>query len=340
MSPSGPARVAVLGTGAIAQIVHLPTLSRMRGAEVVGLSDIDGAKAATLAQRHSVPRIYDSLAQLLRDDDVDAVFVCTPSNVHEAQVIDCLRAGKYVFCERPLALTEAGATRVLEAAGDSGQLMVGMNQRFRPDAAAMRKLLVSGELGQIRYLRTGWLNRRMVRPPRAWRLRKSGAGGGALMDLGLQSLDLALWLLGFPQPLRVVAHLHMDPGSEVEDSAVLMLELESGTVVTVEVTWTLVADREREYLLTLGEVGSASLPPLRVFRESDEGTVDVSPPIARSPENQFTASYREEISFFLDSVRRRRAIDSPVDQINLMRIVEAAYRSAEMRSEIVLRSHP
>lgn len=327
-------RVAILGTGAIAQVVHLPILTRMRGVEVVGLSDIDLAKAKTLAERFSVPHVYGSPDEVCADGEIDAVFICTPSNAHEEQVIQCLGAGKFVFCERPLALTERGTAKVIRAAGDSGRLMVGMNQRFRPDAAALRSFIASGELGEIHYLSAGWLNRRLARSPRSWRLRKAGAGGGALMDLGIQMLDLSLWLLGFPEPRRLVAHLHSMPGSDVEDSAIVVLDLADGRVVNLEATWSLIADREREYLHVIGSHGSGTFPPLRVFKDTESGVLDVSPQLQQGRENQFTASYRQELSFFVEAVRAERSIDAPVEQITLMKIVEHAYRSAERGAEV------
>ncbi len=327
-------RVAILGTGAIAQVVHLPILTRMRGVDVIGLSDIDLPKAKTLSERFSVPRVFQSPDEVCADDGIDAVFVCTPSSAHEEQVVQCLKAGKYVFCERPLALTETGTAKVIRAAADGGRLMVGMNQRFRPDAAALKSFIDSGELGEIHYLSAGWLNRRVARSPRSWRLHKAGAGGGALMDLGIQMLDLSLWLLGFPEPRRLVAHLHSMPGSDVEDSAIVVLELADGRVVNLEATWSLVADREREYLHVIGGHGSGTFPPLRVFKDTESGVLDVSPQLQQSRENQFTASYRQELSYFVDAVRAERSIDTPMEQIALMKIVEGAYRSAERGGEV------
>jgi predicted dehydrogenase len=324
----------VLGTGAIAQVVHLPILTRMRGVEVVGLCDADAAKARTLAGRFAIPRVYDSADEIWGDPAVAGVILCTPNDLHEDQVVAGLTAGKYVFCEKPLALTAAGAERVLAASGSSGRVMVGMNQRFRPDAAALARSVAAGELGEIQYLRAGWLNRPTERTLRSWRLRRSGAGGGALMDLGIQMLDLSLWLLGYPEPARLVAHLHAMPGSEVEDSAVLLLQTADGRIVNLEVAWNLIADRERQYLQVIGDRGSGSFPPLRIFQDTDAGLLDASPQLAPGRENPFTASYRQELLQFLEALRNDGVIERPSEQVTLMRIVEAAYRSAEEQAEI------
>jgi predicted dehydrogenase len=333
------ARVAILGAGSVAQVVHLPILTRMRGISVSGLFDTDSPKAATLARRYSIPRVYRSTEEMWEDKELDAVFICTPSHLHEQQVVDGLATEKYLFCEKPLALTEKGVARVLRSAGASRRLMVGMNQRFRPDAGALKSFVAAGDLGAVQYVRADWLNRRMSRSTRSWRHQKQGAGGGALMDLGIQMLDLSLWLLDYPEPKRLVAHLHIPSGSAVEDTAVLLLELSDGRIINLDVTWTLVADRERQFLQVIGSQGSASFPPVKVFKESDEGgLLDVSPQIAPGRENQFTASYRQELAHFVDAVRREAPIPLPVEQQVLMKVIEGAYRSAEKNSEVRFRT--
>lgn len=335
MNGTGSAEIVVVGTGAIAQVAHLPILTRLRRTRVAGVFDVDHAKATTIAHRFGIPRVYESLEDVWRDDSVAAVILCTPSDSHEDLTVEALTSGKYVFCERPLALTGAGAERVVRVADGSGRLMVGMNQRFRPDAIALRSAVARDDIGRVRYIRTGWMNRRLMRSPRNWRMRKAGAGGGALMDLGIQILDLAMWIIGFPKPLRLVAHLHARPESEVEDAAILLLELEGGRVINLEATWTLVADRENQYLQVVGDSGSGSLPPLRIHRQTDTGIEDLSPPETEHSEYLFTASYRQELTFFVDAVRNHRDLETPFDQVRLMKVVEAAYESAESGSEFV-----
>jgi predicted dehydrogenase len=333
VSSPRPVQVAVLGTGAVAQVVHLPILRQMAGADVRGVYDLDGSKSATLASRFEIPRSYRAEEEVWSDPEVDAVVICTPSHLHEEQVIRGLDAGKYVFCEKPLALTAEGCHHVVEHA-TAGRLMVGMNQRFRPDAFALKKLVSAGQLGEIQYLRTSWLNRRPGRSHRTWRQQKESAGGGALMDLGLQMLDLSLWILGYPQPKRVVAHLRAIARGEVEDTAILLLELASGAAVNLDVTWSLLADRERQYLQVIGSEGSGYFAPLKVFRDSENGLQNVTPAPRELEENPFTASYREELAQFVAAVQQGDSIPPPTEHVVLMRILEAAYRSAEAGAEI------
>jgi len=329
-----PIRVAVLGAGAIAQVVHLPILARMRGVEIAAVNDRDAHTARTIADRYSC-RAADAQA-IWNDASIQAVVVCTPSHRHEENVRDALAAGKYVLCEKPLALTADGVARVLSTDGADGRLLVGMNQRFRADARALRSFVVSGELGEVYYLKTGWLSR--TKPSgrlRSWRQMRS-AGGGALMDLGLQMLDLALWTFGYPRPLRVSAHTHTPHGAEVEDAAALLLRLEGDRLVNLEVTWSLIARRDRQFMHLLGSAGSGSLAPLQVFRQMDSGLVDVAPALPPGTENIFTASYRNELQYFIEVARGEQRLRAPHEHVRLMRIMEAAFQSASEGREIDL----
>jgi predicted dehydrogenase len=336
MSPNRPpARVAVLGTGAIAQVVHLPILTRMRGVEVAAVVDVDHAKARTIADRFQVPAAPRTQEEVWKSPEIDAVVISTPSHLHEEHVRAALAAGKYVLCEKPLALSAEGVERILAEEGADGRLLVAMNQRFRPDASALKSFVSGGDLGEVFYLEAGWLNRPLGRSQRGWRHRKA-TGGGALMDLGIQMLDLALWLLDYPEAERISAHTHRETGAEVEDFAALMLRLVGGRLVSMEVTSNLLAERDRQFLQLLGSSGSASLSPLAVYKDMDTGVVNVTPPLPPGRENLFTASYRQELQYFVEVVRGDREARAPREHVALMRLMAAAYRSAEDRREISL----
>ena len=334
MSARPPVRVAVVGAGAIAQVAHLPILSRMRGVELAAVSDRDATTARTIAERYGIPLAARSADQIWKDESIQAVVVATPSSRHEENVIEALDAGKYVLCEKPLALSAEGVRRILAREGADERLMVAMNQRYRPDARALRSFVQSGELGEVFYLKTGWLNR--AKPiGRSWRERRT-QGGGALMELGIQILDLALWTLGYPQPLRVSAHTHRSGGGEVEDAATLLLRLEGDRAVNLEVTWNLLGKKDRQFLHVLGTAGSGSLSPLAVFRQMATGLVEVTPKLPPAGENVFSASYRGELQHFVDVVRGEKRPEPAEDHVRLMAIMEGAYRSAEEGREIDL----
>ena len=109
-----PIRVGVIGAGAISQVAHLPVLRRLPGVEVAAICDNDVSKAQALAARFDVKETYDDIEEVLRYANVDAVVICTPNHLHEIHVTSALAAGVHVLCERPLALTLAGAAASLD----------------------------------------------------------------------------------------------------------------------------------------------------------------------------------------------------------------------------------
>jgi predicted dehydrogenase len=331
---AGRIRVGLLGTGAIAQIVHLPMLTQMPRVELLAVCDADDAKATAIARRFSIPRVHHSDEAAFADPELDAMIICSPSHLHESQAIAALRAGKHVLVEKPLALTPDGAERVLREAQQAQRtVLVAMNHRYRPDVAALHPFAQGGELGHIFFLKAGSLNRkvRTVRP--TWRHRRQTAGGGALMDLGVQVLDLCLWLLEYPKVERVVAFAHPSEGMEVEDAAAVMLRLEGGLVMSLEVTWSLLAQRDRQYLEMLGTGGAATLSPLVVMKETEHGLIDVTPNLTLPPGNVYTLGYERQFETFLDAALGGR-VELCTEQIDLMRIIALAYRSIEEGKEL------
>ncbi|MBI4521662.1 MAG: Gfo/Idh/MocA family oxidoreductase [Gemmatimonadetes bacterium] len=328
--------VGILGTGAITQTVHLPVLSQKRDVVVKALSDMDRGKARALAERYRISAVLQD-DELFRHGEIDAILICTPNHQHEQQAVAALEAGKHVMVEKPLAFTRAGIDRVIAAAKAANRsVMVAMNNRYRSDTRAVRAFLAGGELGQVFFVRGGWLNQKVPVARATWRQRSELAGGGALMDLGVQTLDLCFWLIGYPRVKRVSAFAHRGE-FEVEDSAVVLAEAGDNIVVSVEVTWNLFSGRDRHYAYVLGSHGSATLPPLAVFKDLGGRPADVTPvDPAPERENPYKASYRSELEHFLRVVRGDEEAVLPVEQATLMAVVEAAYQSMQHHQEVVL----
>lgn len=336
--PRTTINVSVVGSGAIAQIVHLPLLSQIPGARIVSICDPDRPKAETLAERLGIPKVYDGMERALEDPDLHAVVICTPNHLHAEQSEEALRAGKHVLCERPLGIGRAEVARVLATARQSGRrLLVAHNHRYRPDVIAVREAIARGDLGELYHVHAVWNRRRTRKPrPQHWRRDPARAGGGVLYDQGVQMLDLGLWVLGYPAPMRVSAHVRRLSGDEIEDVAVVLLELTGGATLSLEVTWSLAATRDQQDLQALGTRGSLSLSPFRVQKEAGGEIVDITPELRPTVENVFTASYRHELDHFIDVVRRDQEVRLPDEQEILMGVVEACYRSADEGREIVL----
>lgn len=331
-------RVAVLGAGGAAQVVHMPILARLAGVEVVGIVDPDRRKAETIGERFGVSEVAEDLSALLPGERLDAVVVCTPNGAHEEGVLSALDRGAHVLCERPLTVSSESARRMIAAADAAErQLMVANNHRYRHDFRLMRQFVASGEMGDVFFVRSSWLNRRSRRPRRGWRTDAKYAGGGVLMDLGAQALDLALWSVGYPDVERVTCRMAGDRG--VESSAFIQLVTADSTL-QVEVTWELIDDHDQHELLILGSEGSASSYPLRVHRRLETGIGDVTPPLNRSPNALYQDSYRQEWAYFLRIVRGEAPRKPESRQVALMEIVEACYRAADSGTEAAPGSAP
>ena len=326
-------RLGLVGAGAIAQLAHLPVLSRLKGAQLVAICDNDGPKAGALAKRLGVPDIFTDMDELLDSEEVDAVVIATPNHLHEPHVLRALKQKVHVLCERPLSLTIGGVTRILKAAEDAGtKVVVGNNHRFRSDVQQLSRFLQGGELGRMIGIRAGQYQFRSGL--QGWRHRKAEAGGGAFLEYGYPLLDLSMWLSDFPKPLRVSAQMAQTGSGSVEDMMVVQLECEGGVSIVIDVSWAYVGQEERWWFEVVSARGSARLSPLRVVKELNGRPTNVSPTGAAARESVFLQSYRAELAHFIAVLNGDAAYDPPKDQIEVMRILEAAYKSAEEGREI------
>ncbi len=330
-------RIGVLGTGSIAQIVHLPLLKGLPSVDLQAVCDIDERRAVAIAQRLEIPLVFHDPEELFESGAVDAVVICTPSYLHHTHAIGALEAGLHVLVERPLAIDPKGATAAIAAAESADRtLLVAYNNRFRPDTRGVKSFVQSGELGDVFSVHGTWFNRK-VRPKRlTWRHSADTAGGGAFMDLGLQVLDLCMWMLDYPTVERVSAHMHQGEGFEVEDSASVLLGLETGPTVSIQVTWNLHAEKDRHHVRVFGTAGSASTHPLAVWKDSEHGLLDVTPQISPGPGNAYTASYREELRHFVMTALSGEQAPLPREQVELMRVVRRVYEAGGKGKELRL----
>jgi predicted dehydrogenase len=333
----GKVRIGVLGTGATSQLMHLPILTERRDVDVVAVADADHPKAVAIAGRFGVPLVLDD-QELFELDEVDGVVICTPNHLHEIQAVAGLEGGKHVLVERPLALSAAGVQRVIDAADAAGKTVVtGMNHRFRPDAVALRAFVAGGELGEIQSIRGSWLNRKVPLARTTWRQRPEEAGGGALMDLGVQALDLALWLVGNPTVTRVSA-IAFAGDYEVEESASILAHTSEGVGISLEVSWSYFGEADLRRVRVMGHEGSGVLPPLAVYKQLGGRPLDVTPrqPQTRGGEDSYTNSYRRVLDHFLRTIRGEAEAAPPSEQAHIMAVIEAAYRSIEEGREVAV----
>ncbi len=330
-------RIGLVGVGAAAQINHIPALKRTEDVEIVALCDRDPEKTARVAQKFGIPRCYGRIEELLSDDEVDAVDLCTPNFLHAPMATAALEAGKHVLCERPLARSADEASAMVRAARKADRvLMCAVQHRFRPDAQLLRTFVAKGDLGEIFYAKAGWLRQRTEWDSDEWRRQKRESGGGVVLDLGFQMLDQALWILGGPKVESVTASVHRSKKGEVEDSATAFLRLASGATLTLELTWGLLMEKDFAYLNLFGSGGAALLNPLRVHKGMHGNLVNVTPAM-ETQRNQYKHSMEAQVAHFAESLRRgTKPMGSGEEIVPVMELMDAIYRSADQGKEVRL----
>ena len=203
-----PIRVGLIGAGCMAEY-HVAGFIRA-GAEIVAIADPDPAAAEAAAAKFDVTQVYDSAAEMLSRTRLDAVSVITPNKFHCPLVLQALKAGKHVFCEKPPALNAREAAQMARAAKKVRRtLMFDFNNRARPEAMAMKAAIVRGDAGRINSAQALWIRRTGIPGFGGWFTTKALSGGGPVIDL-LHMIDLALHFMGYPEPKFVLAATFRD----------------------------------------------------------------------------------------------------------------------------------
>lgn len=237
-----PLKIGVIGCGSIAKHRHIPEYMANEHAEIVAVCDIVKDRAEEMADQIGA-KAYTDYKELLKDESIKAVSVCTPNALHAPISINALKAGKHVLCEKPMATSTEEAQAMIDAANQAGRkLMIGHNQRFVPSHQKAKELISKGEAGKIYSFRTafghggpeGW----SVDGKDSWFFRKEEAFIGAMGDLGVHKTDLMRYILG-EEFVEVGAFVETSSkeNADVDDTAVCVLKTESGTIGTLAASW-------------------------------------------------------------------------------------------------------
>lgn len=330
-------KIAVVGAGSIAQVAHLPNWAKMDDVELVSICDVDKGKVNNLTEKFNIPRWYFVLDEMLRREKLDALHVCTPSLHHFPMTQLALSKGVNVLVEKPIAFNAKDAHKLTDYATKNNlTLMVGMHNRFRDDVQILRNFLSQGELGEIFYIKAGWLKKWEKQPMSGWYSEKKSSGGGVLIDLGLQLMDLAFFITSFPKLKKVRLYdYHLNPEVDVEDAALAVIETESGQTITIEISWKMHLEKDTMYTHIFGKNGAAKLNPLRIHKEMHHNLVNVSPFNQTTKVDQFKKAYSRELKHFVRVLRgEEQNMSSGEDALRVMTILDALYESAKRGEEI------
>jgi predicted dehydrogenase len=347
-------RVAVVGCGRIATSEHLPSLvdaSRRGLCTLVAVCDSNAARAEATGQRFGVAP-FATLDEAIDRARPDVVTIATLPPSHRELTIRALDAGCHVLCEKPIAMNLAEARVMVEAASRANRLLsVCFEYRYWDEVEYVRQRLARGDFGQVHFIRTWGGGVRQLVVDEARRRRKT-SGGGVLTHWTSHNLDLALWLLGYPEPLTASAFGHqrvarlpsratawrgmVEPADpDVEDFAFGLIRLASGTAVSVEANYLQAPSTRPEGWEILAEKATISISPLRVWLDRGDEWLDDTPPAGTLA----PCDYRMNrlIEGFLDRVRIGGP--APVAGAEIIRIqglMDALYDSMWSGQEVAL----
>ncbi len=327
--------IGIVGLGTVAQTAHLPVFSKTVGCEIVAICDIDEGKAFSLQRKYRVPKVYTEYEELLKDKRVDAVVIATPNYLHTPMAIAAIEYGKAVLCEKPIGITAQEVKELAQIVKKRRAIfMPALNARLRPDVALIRNFIAEGELGDIFYGKTGWLQRITKKDRPLWLQDKNQAGGGAFLTLGVHLLDTLLYLLQEKEIHRVMASFHTPEEQAIENTAIATLKTKDSAFFTIEVGWTLLFERDFTYLNIFGTKGAALLQPLQIVKQLHGEVLNLTPQ-ANIGKNAYAASYKAQARYFVEAVGKGK--DLPVtieDYIPIARVIDAVYASAESGKEV------
>ena len=252
-----PTTIGIVGLGNIG-LLHAERFGTL-GASVAGL-DSDAKARRRFVERHDGP-VFDDRRELF--DAVDGVVIAVPNSYHDRYAIPALEAGLDVFLEKPMADTRLNAERIADvAARADGVCTVGFHNRYRAIVGRFEELQGAGRFGELTHVQANYVRRSGVPEHGGWFTREAVAGGGALIDIGVHAIDLALYLLDYPVVEEVVGTTRRSPDHEfdVEDAASGFIRCAGGKTISLEVAWSANGPENKTFLIE-GTDGAGKLNP-------------------------------------------------------------------------------
>ncbi len=363
-------RVGIIGCGWIADS-HMICYKAMPDVEIVAGADLIPGKAAAFFKKHGVEGVktdYASHKEMLDDESLqlDAVSICTYNRQHAEPAIYALKKGVNVMLEKPFTVTLDEAIEVMKAEKESGKVIsIGFQPRLDANMQQIKKIVESGELGQVYYIQTGGGRRRGIPTPFGTSfIEDKTAGLGALADIGCYSLDLVLNAIGYPKPLTVSGYksdfFGKDPNYSgypeakraeyaekfgVDDFAAAFVRLEGGIILDFRIAWAMNLDTPGDTII-MGTKGSLRVPstdcwngtfysPMKIYHEVAGLQTVTEIPLIPAGKSLQDGLFYKKLRSFLDAVKYGRPAPVPTSQIIYNQaILDGIARSAVAGREV------
>jgi predicted dehydrogenase len=351
-------KLGIIGAGAIGG-VHAGA-AKANGIEVVSVTDVNEEAAKNFAKREGLSHYTSKLGEMLANKDITAVVVAVPNKFHAPSAIAALEAGKDVLLEKPMALNADECRKVIAAAKKYKRILqIGFVNRYSTAGINGRQLAEQGVLGNVYHAKANIYRRRGVPGLGGWFTTKSLSGGGPLIDLGVHIVDLAMYVLNFPKPLRCSGKVYANFGKrmknyvyegmwagpprldgicDVEDSAHALIRLDGGATLEVNATWAgnFVEGTLPSVMAFLGDKGGMTFQlggnEIKIATEQNGKNVDVTPKL------RDTNAFNEQSIVFRDNcVNRTQPHASGHCGLVVQSILDAIYRSSEEDREVEIK---
>ena len=352
-------KIGIIGTGWIAE-AHVANYLKCPDVEIVAAADLVPGKAEKFCKANGIDgiRLYPDHKSMIDAEELDAVSVCTYNRTHAECSIYALLHGVNVLLEKPMCVTLDEAVEICRAEKKSGKILsIGFQPRFDENMKMLKKIVESGELGDIYYIQTGGGRRRGIPTPYGTSfITDETAGLGALADIGCYSLDMVLNAIGYPKPLSVSGYTSDFFGTQpgyypehpeyakafsVDDFAAAFVRLEGGIVLDFRIAWAMNLDTPGDTII-LGKKAGLRVPstecwngsiggPLKIYRTIAGSNVETEIPERENSEDNFY----KKIRLFVDAVKTGGAAPVPSSQIIYNQaIIDGIARSAKLGREV------
>jgi predicted dehydrogenase len=357
-------KVGVIGAGGMLQY-HAAGF-KLAGAEIIAVADPAPGAAAKAAEKWSIAHAYESVDAMLTEcKELDAVSIIVPNKFHAPLALQCLKAGKHVFCEKPPALKAAEVQEMIDAAKAAGKtLMFNFNNRARPESQAMMSYVVDGTVGEVHSAQAKWIRRTGIPGFGGWFTNKELSGGGPVIDL-LHMIDLALYFMGYPEPAHVLANTfdsfitdknfkgpwgipdRADGVNNVETAAHGFVTFKTGQVLTLQVSWAEMIKREEVSVVFQGSRAGGKVERLFGRDGLDETAIDTCELYVQENGNSVNRSIvvpacedmgrSLSAKNFIETIEgKAEPLNTPVQALRLMQIIDAIYQSAATHGPVAI----
>ena len=349
--------IAVIGCGRIAKAAHFPALAKIEGVKVKYACDLILEKAD--AMKNEYPELIENTITdyktALADPEVEAVYVLTPNYAHYTVTMDALRAGKHVFCEKPITVNYALSCEMADEANKRGKMLnIGVCNRYHKSVEMLEEMNREGRFGNIYHVYCSFRSFRSIPGLGGAFTDKSQSGGGVLIDWGVHFLDLILYILGGAKLKTLTCDAYCEMAKDMKSYKYTKMwaeetaDIENGTndvddfitghirtdsaSISFNGAWAQNLDKNDMYIDFLGDKGGARLTYGKLFEFCNGATLETE-----NPEYDIPNMYLCEDKAFLEStdsgIKNRNHIDNILESAKLL---DALYESAEKKREIVL----